>query len=155
MVVEYKRASVNIGIKSHQSNAAMALLSSEKTGQDAGMVMLHRTRVYKILSQEDWDVSQRLGHTQTALDEGDGYVHLSTREQVQETLSLHYHGRDKVRLLEYIVEEMGMPVRWEASRGGQLFPHLYATLNLDGAKRVWVLALAPDGTPELPADIDS
>ena len=118
------------------------------------MVMLQRTRVYKSLSAQDWAVAEQLGHSQTALDEGDGYVHLSTREQVHETLRLHYAGQDQVRLLEYIVEEMGLPVRWEESRGGELFPHLYATLYINAAKRSWILRLDADGIPELPADID-
>ena len=119
------------------------------------MVMLHRTRVYKILSEPDWAVAEERGYTQTALDEGDGYVHLSTREQVHETLRLHYPQQENVRLLEYIVEEMSQPVRWEESRGGQLFPHLYSTLYLRGAKRVWTLQLDQDGVPALPADIDA
>lgn len=118
------------------------------------MVMLQRTRVYKILSAQDWAVAEQLGHSQTALDEGDGYVHLSTREQVHETLRLHYAGQDQVRLLEYIVEEMGQPIRWEESRGGELFPHLYSTLYINGAKRTWILGLDADGVPKLPADID-
>ena len=119
------------------------------------MVMLHRTRVYKILSAADWEVAQTLGYTKTALDEGDGYVHLSTRDQVAETLQLHYPQSENVRLLEYIVEEMSGPIRWEESRGGQLFPHLYSTLRLDAAKRSWTLALDADGIPILPADIDA
>ena len=94
------------------------------------MVMLQQTRVYKILSAPDWAQAEQLGYTQTALDEGDGYVHLSTRAQVAETLSLHYPGQTDVRLLEYIAEEMSGPIRWEESRGGQLFPHLYATLQI-------------------------
>lgn len=118
------------------------------------MVMLHRTRVYKILSESDWQVATELGYTKTALDEGDGYVHLSTREQVAETLTLHYPGQDRVRLFEYIVEEMGGPLRWEESRGGQSFPHLYARLRLDTAARNWVLDLGDDGVPALPNDID-
>lgn len=118
------------------------------------MVMLQRTRVYKILSAQDWTAAEALGFTKTALDEGDGYVHLSTRQQVHETLRLHYPGQEGVRLLEYVVEEMGQPVRWEESRGGQLFPHLYSTLRLSDAKRSWTLSLDADGIPELPADID-
>lgn len=118
------------------------------------MVMLHRTRVYKILSADDWQVAQSLGYTKTALDEGDGYVHLSTRAQVAETLALHYHQQPDVRLLEYVIEELGVPVRWEESRGGQLFPHLYSTLRLDAANRTWTLGLAADGTPALPDNID-
>ncbi len=118
------------------------------------MVMLQRTRVYKILSAPDWALASELGFTRTALDEGDGYVHLSTRDQVGETLALHYHGQDQVRLLEYIAEEMSGPIRWEESRGGQLFPHLYSALRLDQSKRTWVLELSADGVPILPDDLD-
>ncbi|MFN3212574.1 MAG: DUF952 domain-containing protein [Henriciella sp.] len=118
------------------------------------MVMLQRTRVYKILSAADWQVAEQLGHTQTALDEGDGYVHLSSRAQVAETLALHYFKQTEVRLLEYIAEEMNGPIRWEESRGGQLFPHLYAALRIDGAKRIWTLDLDTEGVPKLPQDID-
>ena len=139
---------------SYQRSGAIRLLSTAKTGEDAGMVMLQRTRVYKILSAEDWATSEQLGYSQTALDEGDGFVHLSTRAQVHETLSLHYPGRQQVRLLEFIVEEMGIPVRWEESRGGELFPHLYATLRIDAARRIWVLELDENGVPKLPDDID-
>ena len=119
------------------------------------MVMLQQTRVYKILSAPDWAQAEQLGYTQTALDEGDGYVHLSTRAQVAETLSLHYPGQTDVRLLEYIAEEMSGPIRWEERRGGQLFPHLYATLQIEAAKRTWTLSLSDDGVPALPADIDA
>lgn len=119
------------------------------------MVMLHRTFVYKILSPDDWETARRLGYTQTALDENDGYVHLSTRAQVAETLALHYNNQANVRLLEYVVEELGVPVRWEESRGGQLFPHLYSKLRIDDAKRDWVLDLGEDGSPLLPKDIDA
>ena len=143
-----------IGILSHQICGVIRLQSIAKKGEDAGMVMLQRTRVYKILSSQDWSIAEQLGHTKTALDEGDGYVHLSTREQVHETLLLHYPGQEQVRLLEYIVEEMGQPIRWEESRGGQLFPHLYSTLMIDGANRIWTLTLDASGVPKLPADID-
>ncbi|MEO1552839.1 MAG: DUF952 domain-containing protein [Pseudomonadota bacterium] len=117
--------------------------------------MLQRTFVYKILSAADWQLSETLGYTQTELDEADGYVHLSTRAQVAETLTLHYSRQKDVRLLEYVVEEMGSPVRWEESRGGQLFPHLYSTLRIDAAKRTWILTLGQDGAPTLPDDIDT
>lgn len=118
------------------------------------MVMLQRTLVYKILSASDWETAEALGYTRTALDEGDGYVHLSTRAQVAETLSLHYAGQIEVRLLEYVVEEMGMPIRWEESRGGQLFPHLYSALRIDASNRKWVLTNDERGVPALPDDID-
>ena len=118
------------------------------------MVMLQRTLVYKILNPADWQTASSLGFTQTTLDEGDGYVHLSTRAQVAETLSLHYANQVDVRLLEYVAEEMGGPIRWEESRGGQRFPHLYARLRIDAASRTWILTQDPDGIPKLPDDID-
>ena len=130
------------------------MLSRAKAVQNARMVMLQRTLVYKILNAADWQTANSLGFTQTALDEGDGYVHLSTRAQVAETLGLHYVHQADVRLLEYIAEEMSGPVRWEESRGGQLFPHFYARLRIDAAKRTWILKQGPDGIPLLPDDID-
>lgn len=110
---------------------------------------------YKILSAEDWAIAKSEGVSRTALDEGDGYVHLSTRAQVGETLALHYKGADRVRLLEYKVaalEQMG-EVRWEASRGGQLFPHLYGALDIEKAENVWVLNLDSASLPKLPEEL--
>jgi uncharacterized protein (DUF952 family) len=118
------------------------------------MTDLPQTLVYKILSAPDYAAAKALGYSKTALDEGDGYVHLSTREQVQETLSLHYPGQTEVRLLEYVVEHFSGEVRWEESRGGKLFPHLYSTLRLDAAKRMWVLQNDAAGIPVLPDSID-
>ncbi len=116
---------------------------------------MQATQIFKILSAPDWVVASDSGVSATALDEGDGYVHLSTREQVAETLALHYKGAEQVRLLEYASDtlaEMG-EVRWEASRGGQLFPHLYGALKIADAKRIWVLKLNSGNVPALPDDI--
>ena len=109
-------------------------------------------RVYKILSAEDWALAEGEGVSATDLDNADGYVHLSTGAQVGQTLALHYRGVDKVRLLAYQlsdVEAMG-DVRWEPSRGGDLFPHLYGALRISDAKHAWVLELDSDGVPILP-----
>lgn len=59
------------------------------------------THIYKILSAEDWSRAEADGHPSTPLDLGDGYVHLSTRAQVGQTLALHYKAAQSVRLLEY------------------------------------------------------
>lgn len=117
--------------------------------------MLKEQVVFKILSAADWRVAEAAGVSKTALDESDGYVHLSTRAQVGETLALHYANAEQVRLMEYsldAIEAMG-EVRWEQSRGGDLFPHLYGALKIVDAARVWVLSLNPDGVPQLPEDI--
>lgn len=111
--------------------------------------------IYKILSASDWETARQKGISRTALDEGDGYVHLSTRAQVQETLKLHYQGAHQVRLLEYqihVLETMGN-VRWEASRGGQIFPHLYGDLKIKATRRSWILKANSDRIPALPEDL--
>ncbi|WP_300378054.1 DUF952 domain-containing protein [Henriciella sp.] len=112
--------------------------------------MIIETHVYKILGADDHARAVELGHTDTDLDAVDGYVHLSAKDQVRETLALHYAGHDGVHLYEFIAERLGGHVKWEESRGGQLFPHLYDTLRLSEATRHWVLAQDSDGLPELP-----
>jgi len=111
--------------------------------------------VYKILSRDDWAIAKDLGYTNTALDTGDGYVHLSTRTQVAETLQLHYKNQSDVGLFEFAEGSLPDALKWEQSRGGQLFPHLYEKLSLDLAKRTWTLETDAEGVPQLPEDIDS
>jgi uncharacterized protein (DUF952 family) len=113
------------------------------------------TLVYKILSASDWQVASELGYSKTALDEGDGYVHLSTAKQVAETLRLHYAGQAGVQLLEYDLESLGSDIRWEESRGGQLFPHLYGSLFIAKAVRQWALANDESGNPITPEEVAS
>lgn len=139
---------------SYQLGYACACEHVPKLRIETAMTDLPQTLVYKILSAEDWAIAQTLGYSKTALDEGDGYVHLSTRDQVGETLALHYRGRTGVHLLEYVLEQFSGEVRWEESRGGQLFPHLYAALRLDAVRRHWQLETGADGIPQLPADFD-
>lgn len=112
--------------------------------------MLIETFVYKILGAEDQARAAKLGHTDTDLDARDGYVHLSSKDQVGETLALHYAGQSGVHLYEFAAEHLGGDVKWEESRGGQLFPHLYGTLRLTDARRHWALETGPDGNPVLP-----
>jgi uncharacterized protein (DUF952 family) len=112
--------------------------------------MLIETLVYKILDADDHARAVAAGHTDTDLDARDGYVHLSTAGQVGETLSLHYAGKTGVHLYEFVAERFGGHVKWEESRGGQLFPHLYATLRLAEAKRHWALENDAQGNPVLP-----
>ena len=115
--------------------------------------MMIETYVYKILSAPDHAQAKELGHTDTDLDARDGYVHLSTKEQVGETLALHYAGQSGVHLYEFVLERFSGDVRWEESRGGQQFPHLYGTLRLSAAHRHWALQTGPDGNPRLPEEL--
>lgn len=107
--------------------------------------------VYKLLTGADWEAASALGVTCTALDERDGYVHLSTRAQVAETARLHFAGAEGVRLLRYAVADLP-PLKWEPSRGGQIFPHLYARLEISLADTVWRLLPDATGALVLPED---
>ncbi len=109
---------------------------------------------YKILTASDWSVAQELGHTDTKLDRTDGYVHLSTAAQAGETARLYYSGKPACALLEFDMSDFD-DVRWEASRGGDLFPHIYGVLEISKAQRQWVLELDGDGCPILPEDLQS
>jgi uncharacterized protein (DUF952 family) len=65
------------------------------------------------------------------IDIEDGYIHLSTAEQVAETAAKHFAGLSDLVLAEVDLEVLGDTVHWEPSRGGQLFPHVYGTIPLD------------------------
>lgn len=105
--------------------------------------------VYKLLTEADWAAAQKAGITATRLDIEDGYVHLSTAAQVHETGARHYSGEPRVRLLRFDPEKLG-DVRWEKSRGGDLFPHLYGPLEITKANAAWWLLPGDDGAPVFP-----
>lgn len=108
--------------------------------------------VYKLLTEADWAAAEASGATATALDLADGYVHLSTNAQVRETARRYYSGQARVHLLQFDAASLG-DVRWEKSRGGDLFPHLYGTLEIAKATGSWWLAPGPDGVPVFPEDV--
>ena len=109
------------------------------------------TYVYKLLTADDWATASALGVTATEIDEADGYVHLSTRAQAAETARLHFAGRGPVRLLRFAVADLP-ELTWEPSRGGQLFPHLYAPLEVSLAEAAWHLMPDAAGVPRMPEE---
>ncbi|WP_291193733.1 DUF952 domain-containing protein [Hyphomonas sp.] len=108
--------------------------------------------VFKLLTEGDWALAEASGATDTALDRADGYVHLSTNAQVRETARRYYSGQARVRLLRFDLATLG-DIRWEESRGGDLFPHLYGALEIARATGSWWLAPGPDGAPVIPEDV--
>lgn len=113
---------------------------------------MQNTSVYKLLTEDDWRAAEAAGHTSTAIDVADGYVHLSTRAQLPETAARHFAGKGRVKLLKFESATLS-PLKWETSRGGDLFPHLYAPLEIARAQADWWLEPGPDGVPLLPEDI--
>ncbi|MBW8783914.1 MAG: DUF952 domain-containing protein [Novosphingobium sp.] len=63
-------------------------------------------------------------------DRADGYIHLSTRDQLEETVHKHFAGSDDLHVAAVDLDALGGAVKWEPARGGELFPHLYGTLPL-------------------------
>ncbi|RVT82713.1 DUF952 domain-containing protein [Rhodobacteraceae bacterium CCMM004] len=86
--------------------------------------------IYKIFRPDEAAELERAGETAGApVDRADGYVHFSTAEQVGETLTRHFAGEDGLVLLAVPTDRLGNDLRWEPSRGGAMFPHLYRTLR--------------------------
>jgi uncharacterized protein (DUF952 family) len=88
--------------------------------------------VCKILSAAEWAAATAAGRFEgSAVDLADGFIHLSTPEQAPETHRLHFRGQADLVLLELDAGALGEALKWEASRGGQLFPHLYRAFTPD------------------------
>ena len=93
------------------------------------------TLIYKLVPRADWEAAQAQGALAgTADDVRDGYIHFSAADQVQETAKLHYPGRDDLIVLEVDDAALGDAVKWEVSRNGGEFPHLYGTLPVDAVR---------------------
>ena len=88
--------------------------------------------IYKIFRADEYAAFVRDGETQGApIDVADGYVHMSTADQVEETAARHFAGESGLKLLGLESEALGAELEWEPSRGGALFPHLYRALTMD------------------------
>lgn len=108
--------------------------------------------VYKISSRSLWrDAEARGRFTGAPVDLADGYIHLSTAGQAPETAARHFAGVADLLLLSVDVQALGLALRYEPSRGGALFPHLYGDLPLDAVRAVDDLPLGPDGRHVFPA----
>lgn len=95
--------------------------------------------VYKVLTAGQWSAFRDAGSFAGApIDIADGYIHLSTAAQVTRTVDKHFAGQQGLWIVAVDLAMLGDAVRWEVSRGGALFPHVYATLPMDA-----VIAAAP------------
>ncbi|MCA0042871.1 DUF952 domain-containing protein [Celeribacter litoreus] len=109
--------------------------------------------IYKIFRAPEWAALQEAGQTDGApVDLADGYIHFSTGEQAAETAAKWFAQEDGLYLLALESETLGPELKWEPSRGGQLFPHLYRTLTMDDIEWAKPLPLGPNGH-EFPEDL--
>jgi uncharacterized protein (DUF952 family) len=108
------------------------------------------SRIYKILSRAEWQAAQAAGRFEgSAVDLQDGFIHFSTAAQASETARRHFAGQGGLLVLEVEADDLGAALRWEPSRGGDLFPHLYGPLEATRVRSVAEAPLGEDGTPQL------
>ena len=110
--------------------------------------------IYKILTSTQWAELQRDGESAGApVDLADGFVHFSSAPQVAETAAKHFSGQTGLMLLALEAAGLGEALRWEPSRGGALFPHLYDMLRLADVAWARPLPLSADGAHVLPEGV--
>ena len=107
---------------------------------------------YKVLTADQHAVLEHAGSFAGApVDLADGYIHLSTAEQLAGTLDKHFAGQHDLQIVAVDLEALGEAVKWEESRGGALFPHIYGVpLTLDVVLAYGPLEYEADGSIKLP-----
>lgn len=112
----------------------------------------HPTTAYKVLTAPQMAELLETGMFKGApVDLADGYIHLSTEGQLAGTVDKHFAGQTDLHLVAVDLTALGAAVKWEPSRGGQLFPHIYGDLPIDAARAHGPLRRAEDGAIILPS----
>lgn len=107
--------------------------------------------IYKIAPETMWRAAETAGvFIGAPVDLADGFIHFSTAEQVRETAAKHFAGEAGLVLVAIDVARLSAALKWEPSRGGALFPHLYAPLSLDAVAWVRPLPLGAEGRHDFP-----
>lgn len=102
--------------------------------------------IYKIVPETVWREAEAVGvFAGAGVDLADGFIHFSTRAQVEETAARHFADATGLLLVAVEAERLGAALRFESSRGGDLFPHLYGVLRVELVSRVDPLQLRADG----------
>ena len=102
--------------------------------------------LYKICPAALWREAERAGVFHgSEVDRRDNFIHFSTAAQVAETAARHFAGQSGLLLISVDASMLGSALKWEPSRGGAMFPHLYGPLALEAVKHVDPLPLGPDG----------
>lgn len=115
--------------------------------------------VYKICTVEAWKLAISRGEFIGSSDDlRDGYIHLSTKSQVEGTLARHFRGSDGSGLTGLIVvsfdaDRLGASLKWEPARSGSVYPHHYGPLDTHLAECVWPLAVEANGQHVIPGDL--
>ncbi len=115
---------------------------------------MSRRFVYKVAPRVQWEAAcSNGGFAGSADDLRDGFIHLSLHKQLAGTLAKHFRNQDDLVLIQFETRDLGEALRWEVSRGGEEFPHLYGVLPTALSVAVYRLALGADGVPQLPEEL--
>jgi uncharacterized protein (DUF952 family) len=107
--------------------------------------------IYHVCRADDWQAAVHKGEYSGSDDDvRDGFIHFSSRSQVRESTAKHRAGQDGLVLLAVSATALGQALKWEPSRGGQLFPHLYGSLPISAVAEATPLPLADDGQHTFP-----
>jgi uncharacterized protein (DUF952 family) len=107
--------------------------------------------IYKIVPETLWRGAEAAGGFDgSPVDHADGFIHFSTAAQARETAARHFAGQADLLIVAVETEALDKTLRWEPSRGGALFPHLYAPLSLAAVRWTRPLPLDVDGTHRFP-----
>jgi len=111
-------------------------------------------QVFKIATRTDWERARATGALAPSKDdERDGFIHLSAAHQLAGTLAKHFKAQTDLVLIAFDAAALGESLRWEPSRGNDLFPHVYGPLQVSTVRAVFPLQLGPDGAHMLPQSL--
>ena len=111
-------------------------------------------KIYKICSKNEWIDAKKLGIFKGyGIDVQDGFIHFSSKKQVKETARLHFDKKVNLVLLE--IDSNLLNIKWEKSRNGELFPHLYDNLPINSILEVYDLKLDTNNNHVFPSHLDS
>jgi uncharacterized protein (DUF952 family) len=104
--------------------------------------------IYHMCLRAEWELAVRSGvYVGSSQDRADGFIHFSTAAQLPESARRHRAGQNGLLLLSVATQAVGAALRWESSRSGALFPHLYGALPIPAVRSAVELPLGPDGVP--------
>ncbi len=113
---------------------------------------MEKRLLLKILEGPAWEAAIAGAEVQAPVDIADGYVHFSTASQVQETLDKWFQGIEGAVLIAFDARDFEDTLKWEVSRGGDLFPHVYGKVSADKAVKHWKMSLGSNNAPIAPAE---
>ncbi len=112
--------------------------------------------VYKVSSKDEWEKAiLNKFYSESEIDNKDGFIHLSTKKQLNETVKKHFRGKKNLLVIFFCTKKIQDNLKWEVSRNGDLFPNYYGNLETKFAEKTYNLHLNANGIHEFPENFFS